>query len=82
MTWQLWRQDDNGNRFLIGSYPLQEAAEAKMAEMTRCHHKQTYWITELRAVNHDEIRKCDRGEVAGTASSHQACAVCDENMPR
>jgi len=46
MTWQLWRQDDNGVRFLVGTYAVQEAAEEKMAELTRCHHKQTYWITE------------------------------------
>ena len=54
MTWQLWRQDDNGVRYLIGSYPSQEETEEKMAELTRCHHKQTYWITESMAANHEE----------------------------
>jgi hypothetical protein len=46
MTWQLWRQDDNGVRYLIDAYATQEAAQEKMVELTRCHHKQTYWIKE------------------------------------
>jgi pimeloyl-ACP methyl ester carboxylesterase len=44
MRFELWRQDDNGNRFLVGSYPDQSAAEARLAELTRVQHKQTYWI--------------------------------------
>jgi hypothetical protein len=44
MTWQLWRQDDNGNRFLVGSFPDRDAAEERLAELTRVLHKQTYWI--------------------------------------
>jgi len=42
----LWRQDDNGNHFLVGSYPTRAAAEERLAELTRCRHKQTYWIEE------------------------------------
>ena len=44
---ELWRQDDNGNRFLVGSYSERDAAEERLADLTRCRHKQTYWITEL-----------------------------------
>jgi pimeloyl-ACP methyl ester carboxylesterase len=46
MTWQLWRQDDNGHRFLVGEYRVKAAAEAKMAELMVCIHKQTYWIEQ------------------------------------
>lgn len=44
MTWQLWRQDDNGHRFLVGEYQDKADAEARMAELMVCIHKQTYWI--------------------------------------
>lgn len=46
MNFELWRQDDNGNRFPVGSFSERAAAEGRLAELTRCHHKQTYWITE------------------------------------
>lgn len=46
MTFELWRQDDNGNGFLVGSFSERSAAEERLAEMNRCHHKQAYWITE------------------------------------
>ncbi len=46
MPFELWRQDDNGNRFLIDSYDNLAEAETRLAELTRIPHKQTYWITE------------------------------------
>ena len=46
MTVDLWRQDDNGNRFLVGAFPDRAVAEARLAELTQVPHKQTYWITE------------------------------------
>jgi hypothetical protein len=46
MLFELWRQDDNGNRFLVGGYPDRDAAEKRLAELTRCQHKQVYWIIE------------------------------------
>jgi hypothetical protein len=46
MAWQLWRQDDNGQRFLVDVFATREKAETRMAELTRALHKQTYWITE------------------------------------
>jgi hypothetical protein len=45
----LWRQDDNGNRFIVGSFADRTAAERQMAELTRALHKQTYWIEDERA---------------------------------
>jgi len=49
MVWQLWRQDDNGNRFLVGDFATRELAECRMAELASGHHKQFYWISELVA---------------------------------
>lgn len=46
MTFELWRQDENGNRFLVGTFADRAAAELQLAELTRIPHKQTYWITE------------------------------------
>lgn len=40
----LWRQDDNGNRFLVGTYVSEEAALAIMVKLTRIPHRQIYWI--------------------------------------
>jgi hypothetical protein len=45
-AFELWRQDDNGNRFMIGTFACRAAAESRLAELTRARHKQTYWITE------------------------------------
>ncbi len=46
MGWQLWRQDDNGNRFLVGVYATSGLAEAKLSDLTRIQHKLTYWVIE------------------------------------
>lgn len=43
-AWQLWRQDGNGNRFLVAEFENKESAETRMMELTRCQHQQTYWI--------------------------------------
>jgi len=50
---ELWRQDDNGNRFLVGAFIDRTTAEYRLAELTRNPHKQTYWIKETKA----EIRE-------------------------
>lgn len=44
---ELWRQDDNGNRFLVVTFNDQAAAEQRLAELTHTHHKQIYWIRPL-----------------------------------
>ncbi len=46
MPCELWRQDDNGNRFLVGTFIDRAAAESRLAELARTPHKQAYWITE------------------------------------
>ena len=60
MTWQLWRQDDNGNRFLLGDFATRELAERRMGELTQGHHKQIYWISET----------CEQGQ-SDTGGSHR-----------
>jgi hypothetical protein len=46
VTFELWRQDDNGNLFLIGVFADRADAERQLAELMRNPHKQTYWIAE------------------------------------
>ena len=46
MVFELWREDDNGQRFLVGRYPTLDEAEARLTELTRTPHKQCYWIVE------------------------------------
>ncbi|HSA48690.1 MAG TPA: SPOR domain-containing protein [Yinghuangia sp.] len=45
IRWQVWRQDDNGARFLIASYDTEDEARTRLARMeaTGGHHKQLYW---------------------------------------
>jgi hypothetical protein len=50
MPYELWRQDDNGNRFLVGVFADRPSAEQRLAQLSRAVHKQTYWITERAAV--------------------------------
>ncbi len=40
---EVWRQDDNGNKFLICSFALETDALAYVDEMTARGHKQVYW---------------------------------------
>lgn len=49
MPFELWRQDDNGQRFLIGRYRNLDEAESRLAELTRVQHKQSYWISETES---------------------------------
>ena len=44
---ELWRQDDNGQRFLIGRHPIRAAAERQLTKLSRAAHKQAYWIDEV-----------------------------------
>lgn len=53
-TFELWRQDYNGGRFLVGCYDRREDAEAKLAELSRGAHKQFYWIAEPDRVCADD----------------------------
>ncbi len=43
-SFELWRLDDNGNEFLIARFPDRASAEARLRELSRGGHKQTYWI--------------------------------------
>ena len=42
---ELWRQDDNGNRYLMSRHPDRPAAEAAVAAMEAgVQHKQLYFV--------------------------------------
>jgi hypothetical protein len=46
MLFELWRQDDNGNCFLVDTFADRPAAEERLRRLTRSIHKQTWWISE------------------------------------
>ena len=47
-TWELWRQDDNGNRYLVSVHPDEASARDRMFVFeSGTVHKQHYWIEKL-----------------------------------
>jgi chorismatase len=58
--WELWRQDDNGNRFLVAAHAVRADAEAQLAELeSGVAHKQFYWITADRASASQQQQQSD-----------------------
>lgn len=44
-VFEVWRQDDNGNRYLVSSHADRDAAEAAVAAMEAgVQHKQLYYV--------------------------------------
>ncbi len=49
-VFEVWRQDDNGNRYLLSTHADRAAAEAVVAEMeSGVQHKQLYSVVERPA---------------------------------
>jgi hypothetical protein len=47
VRWEVWRQDDNGNRYLVSAHADEAAARLRLADLeSGVVHKQTYWISE------------------------------------
>jgi hypothetical protein len=47
-TWELWRQDDNGNKYLVSVHPDEASARDRMFVFeSGTVHKQNYWIQKL-----------------------------------
>ena len=42
--WSVWRQDDNGNRFVVELGLSRAAAEQLAAHLEATGHKQLYWV--------------------------------------
>jgi hypothetical protein len=42
--WELWRQDDNGNRFRIARFATEVEANAEQRRFEALAHKQIYWV--------------------------------------
>jgi hypothetical protein len=43
-VWVVWRQDDNGNRFVVARLTSRAEAEQLAAEMDGRGHRQVYWV--------------------------------------
>jgi hypothetical protein len=48
-TWELWRQDDHGNEFLVRAFDDRVAAESARDELIGRGHHQHYWVVPGRA---------------------------------
>lgn len=46
LPYDLWRQDDNGNRFYIDQFPCRADAELARDEYERRGHKQAYFVEQ------------------------------------
>lgn len=44
--YQVWRQDDNGNQFVVESDLTREDAQKLAFELEARGHKQVYWVKE------------------------------------
>jgi hypothetical protein len=45
--WELWREDDNANSYLVSVHDDEASARARLAEFeSGVVHKQSYWIQE------------------------------------
>lgn len=49
MPFELWRQDDNGNHFLVATFAGRAEAEEQLRLLNRSLHKQIYWIIDKNA---------------------------------
>ena len=48
-SYEVWRQDDNGRRFLVAAWSTREEAEQQQRELERRGHKQTYEVVATDA---------------------------------
>jgi len=46
-AFELWRQDDNGNEFLISTFRSRDEADKARLRLEAKGHKQHYWVTCL-----------------------------------
>jgi hypothetical protein len=50
-SWEVWRQDDNGNRYLVSAHTDEAVARLRLADLeSGVPHKQTYWVSEKPAI--------------------------------
>jgi hypothetical protein len=42
--WIVWRQDDNGNRYVVQRFAARAEAEARASELEARGHRQMYWV--------------------------------------
>lgn len=77
-NFEVWRQDDNGNTFLVDKHETREAAEASAKTLTDRGHKQTYWVKEpgkKPAETPAEVREEHIDPVCGMTVEPQSAAA-------
>jgi len=47
VRWELWRQDDNGNRVLVRAFADRNEAKVELERFESLQHKQIYWLVSV-----------------------------------
>ena len=50
-SWSVWRQDDNGNKYLMKANLTESEASRVVAHYERLGHKQHYWAEDSKVVS-------------------------------
>ena len=53
MTFGLWRQEDNGNRFPASTFAERTSVEQRLAKPAHAPDEQTYWITVTESLDNN-----------------------------
>jgi hypothetical protein len=61
-AWSVWRQDDQGNQFCVGSFATEAEAKKLSGELAARGHKQTYWVARAPAGPDGAAPDADGGE--------------------
>ncbi len=77
---EVWRQDDNGNKFLVDKHETREAAEASAKTLTDRGHKQHYWVETAGVAAAGEPLVASVGEPHAAPSQGGACAAPTDKM--
>ena len=49
-SWSVWRQDDNGNNFLVKANLTKTEAEELQLHFEKLGHKQMYWVSDEKCI--------------------------------
>ncbi len=72
---EVWRQDDNGNKFLVDKHETRQQAEASAKTLTDRGHKQTYWVQEPGVKTAPAHSETHLDPVCGMTVEHESAAA-------
>ncbi|HIB64861.1 MAG TPA: hypothetical protein EYO33_07080 [Phycisphaerales bacterium] len=77
-SYQLWRQDDNGNEFMIETFLSENEAEEAKKEFEAKGHKQMYWVREQsESITRERVREGPQVFLGGRDEEALSQLVCE-----